>query len=216
MTFASKLGSALLGLAMSASAAHALSANVFDKPDKDAVSAATFGKTLPPIGYVEFCGRGEDECKFSGGKAENLALTTANWDQVRQVNHYVNTRIRPATDKEIYGVPDYWTYPIDAGDCEDYVLLKKRYLEGLGVNADELLITVVLDENNDGHAVLTVITDKGDYVLDNRRQEILRWNETGYTFLKRQSQEQSNKWVSLQKAPGTNTAAQIPVGTRSN
>jgi len=215
MTFALKLGSALLGLAMTASAAHALSANAFEKPDKDAVSAATFGKTLPPIGYVEFCGRGEDECKFSGGKAESLALTTSNWDQVRQVNHYVNTRIRPATDKEIYGVADYWTYPIDAGDCEDYVLLKKRYLEGLGVKADELLITVVLDENNDGHAVLTVITDKGDYVLDNRRQEILLWNETGYTFLKRQSQEQSNKWVSLQKAPST-TSSQIPVGTRSN
>jgi len=43
---------------------------------------------------------------------------------------------------ELYGKADYWTYPIDAGDCEDYVLLKKRYLEGMGVNADELLITV--------------------------------------------------------------------------
>jgi predicted transglutaminase-like cysteine proteinase len=214
MAFASKLGSVLLSLAMSASTAHALNANSFEKPGQSDVSAATYGKTLPPIGYVEFCGRGEDECKFSGGKIESAALTDAAWAQMRQVNHYVNTRIRPATDKELYGVPDYWTYPIDAGDCEDYVLLKKRYLEGLGFNADELLITVVLDENNDGHAVLTVITDKGDYVLDNRRQEILRWNDTGYTYLKRQSQEQANKWVSLQKAPNTSTA-QIPVATKS-
>ncbi len=152
-----------------------------------------------PIGYVEFCGRGEQECKFAGGKIERLALTDKSWDQLRQVNRYVNTKIRPATDMDLYGKPDYWTYPIDAGDCEDYVLLKKRYLEGLGVNADELLITVVLDENNEGHAILTVPTDKGDLVLDNRRPEILLWNQSGYTFLKRQSQPQSNQWVSLQK-----------------
>jgi predicted transglutaminase-like cysteine proteinase len=216
MTFASKLGSVLIGLAATSTAAHALNASTFEKPDKTAISATTYGKTLPPIGYVEFCGRNEDECKFSGGKAEPLALNDAAWNQIRQVNNYVNTRIRPATDKEVYGVADYWTYPVDAGDCEDYVLLKKRYLEGLGISAEQLLITVVLDENSEGHAVLTVLTDKGDYVLDNRRQDILRWNDTGYTFLKRQSQEQANKWVSLQKAPTTRTTSQIPVGTRSN
>ena len=216
MAFASKIGIVLLGLALSATATHAAGIMLFEKPDPTAIAATTYGKTLPPIGYVEFCGRGEDECKFASGKAEALTVNTTNWNQLRQVNHYVNTRIRPATDRELYGVPDYWTYPIDAGDCEDYVLLKKRYLQGLGVNPDQLLITVVLDENLDGHAVLTVITDKGDYVLDNRRQEILLWNQTGYTFLKRQSQEQATKWVSLQKAPTLNTAAQIPVGTKSD
>ena len=79
-------------------------------------------------------------------------------------------------------------------------LLKKRYLPELGFNADELLITVVLDEHNEGHAVLTVVTNKGDYILDNRRREILRWDDTGYKFLKRQSQPTSNQWVSLQKS----------------
>ena len=83
--------------------------------------------------------------------------------------------------------PEYWTFPTDAGDCEDYLLLKKRYLEGLGFPAEALLITVVLDENNQGHAVLTVTGDKGDFVLDNRRNEILRWSDTRYRYLKRQS-----------------------------
>ena len=32
----------------------------------------------------------------------------------------------------------------------------------------KLLITVVRDENNEGHAVLTVRTDEGDFILDNR------------------------------------------------
>ena len=172
----------------------------FELPVKGTVSASVFAKSLPPVGYVEFCGRSEAECQFSGGKEETLALTTENWGQIEQVNRYVNTKIRPASDMELYGKADYWTYPKDAGDCEDYVLLKKRYLTELGFNADELLITVVLDENNEGHAILTIVSNKGDYILDNRRSEILRWDDTGYKFLKRQSQPTSNQWVSLQKS----------------
>ncbi len=202
------------GLALSVTliaVAHATTAS-FQPPTPNTPSATTYGKTLPPIGYVEFCGRGEDECKFARGKIETLAVSTENWDQVKQVNHYVNTKIRPATDMELYGVADYWTYPVDAGDCEDYVLLKKRYLQGLGFNPDLLLITVVLDEHKEGHAILTIPTSKGDYVLDNRRAEILRWDETGYTFLKRQSQVQANQWVSLQTTPSV-TTSQLPIGT---
>jgi len=172
--------------------------------------AAEFGKAIPPMGYVAFCGRGEDECKFAGGKAVPLTLTSENWDQIEQVNKYTNTKIRPATDMELYHVPDYWTYPVTAGDCEDYALLKKRYLVGMGFSPSQLLMTVVLDENHEGHAVLTVVTNKGDYVLDNRRNEILRWDDTGYTFLKRQSQPQANQWVTLQKS-----APQIIVSTKT-
>jgi predicted transglutaminase-like cysteine proteinase len=199
-----------LATLMATSASAATNAN-FVKPTQNTPQATEYGKSLPPVGYVGFCGRGEDECKFKTGKVERLQISTENWDQVQQVNHYVNTKIRPATDMEVYGQADQWTYPVDAGDCEDYVLLKKRYLEGMGFNPDLLLITVVLDENGEGHAVMTIPTTKGDYVLDNRRAEILRWDETGYIFLKRQSQPQATQWISLQKQP-----SQVLVGTKSN
>jgi predicted transglutaminase-like cysteine proteinase len=199
-----------LALLMTTSASATSNAN-FVKPAQDAPQATEYGKSLPPVGYVAFCGRGEEECKFNAGKQERLAVSTENWDQIQQVNHYVNTKIRPATDMENYGVADFWTYPIDAGDCEDYALLKKRYLQGMGFNADQLLMTVVLDENSQGHAVLTIPTDKGDFILDNRRAEILRWDQTGYVFLKRQSQQQATQWISLQKQP-----SQVLVGTKSN
>ncbi len=182
----------------------------FELPTKGLASASVYAKSLPPVGYVDFCGRGEAECQFHGGKVETLSVTSENWDQIEQINRFVNTVIRPASDMELYGKADYWTYPKDAGDCEDYVLLKKRYLTELGFNADELLITVVLDEHNEGHAILTVVTAQGDYVLDNRRREILRWDDTGYKFLKRQSQANSNEWVSLQKS-----APQVLVSTRA-
>jgi predicted transglutaminase-like cysteine proteinase len=45
--------------------------------------------------------------------------------------------------------------------------------------------------------VLTVKTDKGDFVLDNQEERVLLWSETGYRFVKRQSQANPNNWVSL-------------------
>jgi len=116
-----------------------------------------------------------------------------------QVNTYVNGKIAPVSDMELYGEAERWAYPVDAGDCEDYLLLKKRYLQGLGFAAESLLITVVLDENQQGHAILTVVTDKGDYILDNRSNDITRWTDKNYTFLKRQSQANPKQWVALVK-----------------
>ena len=162
--------------------------------------AKQYDKTPAPIGYVAFCARGEPECQVKGGKVERLALDSDRMDQLNQVNTYVNTKIKPISDMDLYGVPDYWTYPISTGDCEDYVLLKKRYLQDIGFAPDELLITVVFDENGEGHAILTVMTSEGDLILDNRRNEILMWNQTGYKFLKRQSQLDPKQWVSLQKS----------------
>jgi predicted transglutaminase-like cysteine proteinase len=91
-----------------------------------------------------------------------------------------------------------WSYPDDGyGDCEDYVLLKQRMLIQSGWPRQALLMTVVRDKNEESHAVLTVTTDKGDYVLDNQNEHILLWSKTRYRFVKRQSQSNPNEWVSL-------------------
>jgi predicted transglutaminase-like cysteine proteinase len=60
-----------------------------------------------------------------------------------------------------------------------------------------LLITVVRDHNDEGHAVLTVKTDRGEFILDNQNPDIVLWSETGYHFVKRQSQIDPNAWMSL-------------------
>ena len=62
---------------------------------------------------------------------------------------------------------------------------------------EALLITVVRDRKDEGHAVLTVKTDRGEYILDNQAEAVLPWAETGYRFVKRQSQGNPNNWVSL-------------------
>ena len=170
--------------------------------------AKVYGKALPPIGFVEFCGRNPADCKASGEDAERVDLNPERWGLLAQVNAYVNAKIAPVSDQDLYGKAEYWTLPTDAGDCEDYLLLKKKYLEGLGFSPDSLLITVVLDEKNEGHAILTVASMQGDFVLDNRRDEILRWSDANYRFLKRQSQKDPRQWVALIKQ-GTKASGNI-------
>ena len=50
-------------------------------------------------------------------------------------------------------------------------------------------MTVVIDEKGEGHAVLTLITSRGDLILDNKTNAVLPWTQTGYTFVKRESQD---------------------------
>lgn len=203
-------GVAVLALALLPSLASAMDSNVEPVVASRPVNAQIYGKSLPPVGYVEFCAQGSDECKTTGGREERVAMSPDNWNMLVQVNTYVNGRIKPVSDQDLYHVAEKWTYPTSAGDCEDYVLLKKRYLQSMGFSADELLITVLLDEKGDGHAVLTIVSDHGDFILDNRRDDILRWDQTPYKFLKRQSQLDPKQWVSLQKS---NT--QVLVSTKS-
>ena len=103
----------------------------------------------------------------------------------------------PITDLEGFGIEELWTYPVSYGDCEDYVLMKRHMLMQRGWPASSLLITVVLQPNGDGHAVLTVRTDRADYVLDNLNGKIKQWNKTEYRYLKRQSEKYSGHWTKI-------------------
>jgi predicted transglutaminase-like cysteine proteinase len=138
-----------------------------------------------------------------------VVLSSKAWKDLVRVNNRVNQTIKPMTDLDHYGVVEKWTYPDDGyGDCEDYVLLKRRMLIDSGWPREALLITVVRDAKGDGHAVLTVKTDRGELILDNQNTAILPWYESGYRFVKRQSQSNPNIWISLgDQRPATATAS---------
>jgi predicted transglutaminase-like cysteine proteinase len=158
---------------------------------------STGERTSQPIGHYEFCERYPAECKIVSRNTNVLKLTPKLWQQIIAVNDSVNTRIKPATDMEVWGREEYWEYPVTAGDCDDYMLEKQRELMALGIPANTLLFTVVRQPNGDGHAVLTVRTDRGDFILDNLDERVLAWNKTDYTYLKRQSTANSGSWVSI-------------------
>jgi predicted transglutaminase-like cysteine proteinase len=181
----------LPGMAI-ADASHSKSAHARAQP-----FMRVFGPSLPPYGYVRFCLAFADECKRGPLEDHRIAGTTQRLSELDSVNRQVNMAIRPATDSEIYGEVERWTLPVDRGDCEDYALLKRHILMRRGWPASALLMTVVRDEKGEGHAILTARTSKGDYVLDNKTDELKLWSATPYKFVMRQSYIDPNVWLSL-------------------
>ena len=164
----------------------------------ETTNAVPVGDARPVWGWVDFCRRYAGQCDVARLSARDVRLDANAWTVLNEVNRSVNAAIDPVTDMDHWGVADRWDFPSDSrGDCEDYVLLKRKILVERGFPRQSLLVTVVIDRQGDGHAVLTVKTDHGDFVLDNMRDDILAWVKTGYRFVKRQSQEDPNKWVAL-------------------
>lgn len=156
-----------------------------------------FGPSLPPYGYVRFCAASPAECRRGPLEDHRVQGTPERLAELDAVNRQVNAAIKPATDAEIYGEVERWTLPTDRGDCEDYALLKRHILMRQGWPASALLMTVVRDEKGEGHAILTARTSKGDYILDNKTDEMKLWSATPYTYVMRQSYIDPNVWLSL-------------------
>ncbi|MDR6430721.1 transglutaminase-like cysteine peptidase [Brucella pseudogrignonensis] len=160
-------------------------------------------RTSQPIGHYEFCERHPAECSILNKTSAPLTLNQKVWQGIVTINASINERIAPRTDMEVWGHEEYWEYPTTAGDCDDYMLLKRRELIALGIPANTLLMTVVRQPNGEGHAVLTIRTDRGDFILDNLDQRVRIWNDTDYTYLKRQSTTNTGVWVSIKDGGDT-------------
>lgn len=181
------------------SAAYAANTATSTGASDQRVLYASLGETTrSPIGWVEFCADNPGECRGGATQPRDIVMTQATWKDLLRVNRWVNENIKPITDMDHWGVVEKWSYPTDGyGDCEDYVLLKRKMLIDSGWPREALLVTVVRDKKGEGHAVLTVKSDKGEFILDNQNEDVVAWTETGYRFVKRQSQSDPNVWVSL-------------------
>ncbi|WP_188393799.1 transglutaminase-like cysteine peptidase [Mesorhizobium sp. SARCC-RB16n] len=168
-------------------------------------SAAVGGSTSVPYGWIDFCHRRPKECKVPALPAANVKLTARTLRVLKRINQKANSSIKPVSNFDHWGtMADHWDYPVDGkGDCKIYALYKRKLLQEAGFPRQALLMTVVRDLNNEGHTVLTVKTDKGDLILDNMVDEIRPWNATGYYFLKRQSQQNPNVWLSVNQRGGS-------------
>ncbi|MFC7396557.1 transglutaminase-like cysteine peptidase [Chelatococcus sp. GCM10030263] len=203
---------AIIGIAaVIASATTAIPAERLVSMPRASSAAAESGTIRAPRGWIDFCGRHSQDCTRDTAEPERIDLTPRFWRKLVAVNSAINARLQPLADMTHWGLTESWDYPDDGkGDCEDYALEKRRRLIAAGFPQRVLLMTVVLDEAGQGHAVLLVRTDRGDLVLDNKRDAIFPWSATGYTFIKRESQSQSG-WVALGNAVGhTATATFVP------
>lgn len=171
---------------------------VFPTADASAAQSMVTGDyTSQPIGHYQFCKVNPAECSLHTVDRGPAKLTPKLWKKVLAVNARINRAVQPVNDIDLYGQDEVWTYPEAAGDCEDYVLEKRRQLARAGIPLANLLITVVRKPDGEGHAVLTLRTDRGDYVLDNLSDAVRPFDETGYRYLKRQSTTDTGRWVSI-------------------
>lgn len=188
------LGQALLALTFASGGASAQSLASLPKTSQP---VEIVGDARPMIAWVDFCKREPGECQVDASEPRTITLSPKIWQTIASVNRHVNTTIQPLTDMDHWGVGDRWDIPTDGyGDCEDYQLLKRKLLVESGLPRRAMRMTVVVDEKNEGHAVLIVRTNLGDYVLDNKTNNVLPWYQTGYIYVKRESQD-AVAWVSL-------------------
>lgn len=153
--------------------------------------------TSQPIGHYDYCRKQFDDCNIRTSNTNPVKLNKARWAEMVNANARANNTVIPVTDQEYYGTEELWVLPKNYGDCEDFALMKRKELMRKGWPASSLLVTVVRQKNGEGHAVLTVRTDKADFVLDNLNSEILTWNKTEYSFLKRQAAAHSGRWENI-------------------
>ena len=167
-----------------------------------------------PSGYVAFCLRNSDQCDLPRNGLTVTQLDTRTFDLLSRVNRSLNAAIKPEDDAQHYGPTDYWTIVTDGyGDCEDYALTKRKALLDAGLPAAALRLAVVITSGQERHAILTVATDRGDFVMDNFSDDVLPWTRVNYKWLARQDPKTPWRWDMLS---ADNSAAAPSAATRSN
>ena len=171
-------------------------------------AALVTNATPAPQGWEGFCKRNPADCNVGNVKSKRIVMTDDVWQMLEEVNASVNQSITPISDMDHWGVAESWDYPTDGkGDCEDFALLKRKILMNSGLPRQSLSVTVVFDRRQQGHAILMVETNRGDFVLDNQIKAVTGWNKTGYTYIKRQSAENPNSWVGMRDGSADVTVA---------
>lgn len=152
----------------------------------------------PPFGFIEFCARFPGECRATDDRApRQIHLDQRLKTTLESINRSVNRSIKPFRDIDLYGTEEHWTYPQEAGDCEDYALLKRQRLKMAGWPESALLLTVAYDEHGEAHTILLIVTDQAELVLDNKTDAVLPWQITSYRWLMRQSGDDPMRWVRI-------------------
>ncbi|KQT51970.1 hypothetical protein ASG43_20995 [Aureimonas sp. Leaf454] len=147
----------------------------------------SFSATPPPLGYAIFCLNNPGDCRQGGER--QVRYTSGLLSKLNAVNQSVNRQIRYKKDGR-----DVWKASVRSGDCEDYVLTKRKQLIRLGLSPSALRVAAVRTSRGEGHAVLVVKTDRGELVLDSIKKTITRRQNTSYTWIAMAS-ENPRRWI---------------------
>ncbi len=152
------------------------------------VAAMSFGasgaqaneRVHAPLGYQLMCLKTPNAPECKGGGATKVSVSKDVMVTLKRVNSHVNRSIRPQHDA---GGADVWNASASSGDCEDYVLAKRRALIKAGIPAGSLRIAHVKTRSGEGHAILVIKTNGKDLALDNLTATIKPLSQTGYRIV---------------------------------
>ena len=157
-------------------------------------SAITLGGgAVAPFAYIVFCLSNPSDCEPTPGETK-IDASAFKGDLVSRVNKAVNEQIIPRNDSGL----DTWQADVMSGDCEDYVLTKRRRLVAEGVPTRSLRIAVGRLSSGEGHAVLVVATNNADMILDNRFDKIVDWRSSDVRIMKIQSADNPKLWFNVE------------------
>jgi predicted transglutaminase-like cysteine proteinase len=143
-----------------------------------------------PLGYSLHCLGHPDDC--TPGGTSIVLRTDALMDDLRIVNSSVNAEIIPTMGLE----NAVWQVDPKHGNCHDYALTKRQHLIQLGLPPSALHLAYAKTQTGEGHAVLLVVTDQGELVLDNLAGRILPKSQTGLRFISA-STANPLQWVAI-------------------
>jgi predicted transglutaminase-like cysteine proteinase len=129
-----------------------------------------------PTGFQVMCVLHPGECR--GGGASKVTLTDDLMALLERVNAQINSAIVPVREDD----RDIWSPGAARGDCEEYVLAKRRALIRAGIPASAMSYVYAL-RNGGGHAILAVHTSGGSFALDNMSARVKPLGRTGYRIM---------------------------------
>ena len=121
----------------------------------------------------------------------------ADLDLATKVNNWTNNNVIFITDREAWGVRDYWQTPRETlkllhGDCEDYAVFKYFTLVSWGVAQDDLQLWYGYHYSTP-HMVVTYC----GVVLDNLTNKILPLSQSAFVPKFRVDSPDISHWTNL-------------------
>jgi predicted transglutaminase-like cysteine proteinase len=127
------------------------------------------------------------QCKDDREAGGTLHLDSKTGALIASVNNSVNRATTWIVDSVTDGRQEHFGFVKNGmGDCEDMAITKRAMLHQAGIPLHKLRIAIGKNARGELHAVLLVLTDKGDLVLDSPEFEIRDWRKARLTWLTRQ------------------------------
>lgn len=141
-----------------------------------------------PLAYRQFCARHPALCALpdAADPRDRVELDRATYARLSAVNRGVNRTVRYDSDETVFGMQEFWTLPDDAGDCEDFALLKLQQLLAQGFPRRALRLAIAERRDRQLHAVLAVDTSRGTFVLDSSYDAPVPWQVLAYRDWRRE------------------------------